>query len=686
MALDFTPQDIASGFQSQDSLDENFDNIQTALADGLSRSGSTPNAMGADLDMNSNRILNLPSATANGEPVTYAQWVASGTTVEFDGYLNEEQTATAGQTTFTTSNAYTPGLGALRVYINGVYQASSAYTETDANTVTFSEGLEVGDKVAFVISSFTSASSTGANNITYSPAGASAVDSNVQTKLREFVSVKDFGAVGDGVTDDTTAIQNAINSLGVLGGTVFLLSKRYSVSNITLKENVRLSGSGYSDQDEGNDYTYDTYSGSTLIVNGTVTLNDGAQLDNITMLSSAISGYSVPTTDGEADTLVASYSGTAITPSGTGCVIKDLKVLGFAYVTASPGVGNRHYYENIRFDCTNGITCGGGSDVTRIFRCHGWPYLTGELGLSSSVNYRSGIAFSIEGNSDRWAIFNCYEYGYETGYKISGSSGNLALYNKLIDCSADSGAIGSSGTSVGFYLSGYVGQSSIIGCQSTGYDTNFISNTVGANTGGGERLNVHTLLNCQFSLAASTFAQVANGYVSFLQCSFYSGSTSTICIDWDSQDGGIVAHCTFEEMYSSSGSGSIIAFASTAADNNVVRVHNYQHSGIHADNRFVDNKDVASHTVQDISGAGAVDIISEITHIVTTGANAYTLADGYNGQKKHIVMQSDGGAGTLTPSNLANGTTITFDDVGDSAFLLFTNSAWHFMGGTATLA
>ena len=90
--------------------------------------------------------------------------------------------------------------------------------------------------------------------------------------------------------------------------------------------------------------------------------------------------------------------------------------------------------------------------------------------------------------------------------------------------------------------------------------------------------------------------------------------------------------------------------------------------------------------VQTLSGPGAVDITSQITHIVTTGADALTLADGLEGQHKTIIMKTDGGDGTLTPSNLGNGTTITFNDVGDSANLIFTNAAWHFMGGSATLA
>jgi len=93
-----------------------------------------------------------------------------------------------------------------------------------------------------------------------------------------------------------------------------------------------------------------------------------------------------------------------------------------------------------------------------------------------------------------------------------------------------------------------------------------------------------------------------------------------------------------------------------------------------------------SGTPQTLTDAGAVNLTTSTTWVVTTGAAALTLADGSEGQRKFIVMKTDGGAATLTPTNLGNGTTITFDDVGDSADLLFTNDAWHFMGGTATLA
>jgi len=88
-------------------------------------------------------------------------------------------------------------------------------------------------------------------------------------------------------------------------------------------------------------------------------------------------------------------------------------------------------------------------------------------------------------------------------------------------------------------------------------------------------------------------------------------------------------------------------------------------------------------TVQALSGAGAVSLNTLHTALTTTGAQAQTLANGVNGQIKTITMVADGGDGTLTPATFANGSTITFNDVGDSVMLIYnTTGGWALISNT----
>ena len=82
-------------------------------------------------------------------------------------------------------------------------------------------------------------------------------------------------------------------------------------------------------------------------------------------------------------------------------------------------------------------------------------------------------------------------------------------------------------------------------------------------------------------------------------------------------------------------------------------------------------------SVQTLSGAGAIDVVTGVTEVTTTGADALTLANGVVGQIKIIVMKADGGDGTITPATFAGGTTITMNDVGDSVMLTYaTTIGW----------
>ena len=77
------------------------------------------------------------------------------------------------------------------------------------------------------------------------------------------------------------------------------------------------------------------------------------------------------------------------------------------------------------------------------------------------------------------------------------------------------------------------------------------------------------------------------------------------------------------------------------------------------------------------TGAGAIPLDATLVAVVTTGTDALTLADGVAGQILILTMTTDGGDGTLTPTNLAGGTTITFNDVGDTVILAFDGTNWN---------
>ena len=86
---------------------------------------------------------------------------------------------------------------------------------------------------------------------------------------------------------------------------------------------------------------------------------------------------------------------------------------------------------------------------------------------------------------------------------------------------------------------------------------------------------------------------------------------------------------------------------------------------------------------QSLTGAGAANVTSAVTAFTTntdnSGNNAVTLAAGTTGQIKILytkVESSSGQTSVVTPAAFANGTTITFDAVGDAAILYYNGSTW----------
>jgi parallel beta-helix repeat protein len=170
---------------------------------------------------------NIYIGIANLDPITNPLQV----------YYDEGLTITASQP-LKTSGGY--------VYRNGTP------TQIYVNATDFS--ITVNDSKDLFVYSFPEATGigVGAANIEYDPPFTGAVTSGytVADKLSQTVSVKDFGAVGDGIVNDTAAIQDAIDSLPSYGGSVYVPSGVYNVSGLYLdgtsgtKTGVTLFGDG----------------------------------------------------------------------------------------------------------------------------------------------------------------------------------------------------------------------------------------------------------------------------------------------------------------------------------------------------------------------------------------------------------------------------------------------------------
>lgn len=161
-------------------------------------------------------------------------------------YTNQQEivTATAGQTVFNLGISYQPATNSLSVFVDGVNQygpgAQYSYVETDSNTVTFNSGLHVGAEVKFTTTQQQGAGAVDASQVTYDPPFTGSVATNVEAKLAQTVSVKDFGAVGDGVTNDTAAVQAAVNA----ADSVYFPAGTYLCDTVTLHDNSSLYGDG----------------------------------------------------------------------------------------------------------------------------------------------------------------------------------------------------------------------------------------------------------------------------------------------------------------------------------------------------------------------------------------------------------------------------------------------------------
>ena len=197
------------------------------------------------LPLKDTRATKMLGFDADGDPVmsgsTMTDIDASVAAAFAGGVLasSYQFTGTGSQVAFTITGGVTaiPNAQALIITIDGVTQHTDTYT-TSAAVVTFSTAPPLNADIQIRYNAYLG-TATDAASATYNQGGTGASSRTVENKLQESVSVKDFGAVGDGVTDDTAAIQAAIDDI-TSNQTLDLEQGEYLVSglNIGAKTNI----------------------------------------------------------------------------------------------------------------------------------------------------------------------------------------------------------------------------------------------------------------------------------------------------------------------------------------------------------------------------------------------------------------------------------------------------------------
>lgn len=130
-------------------------------------------------------------------------------------------------------------------YVSRNGSPSKVYVNAENFSITVK--TSVGQLVWSSIVQNSLAASTGSSLIGFIAAGTGAVARTAQDKMREFVSVKDFGAVGDGVTDDGPAVQLAIDEMASRGRGTIVFPAGYSYfmnTQVNVYDNLTVVGYG----------------------------------------------------------------------------------------------------------------------------------------------------------------------------------------------------------------------------------------------------------------------------------------------------------------------------------------------------------------------------------------------------------------------------------------------------------
>lgn len=200
---------------------------------------------GTDFNAANKKIVNLATPTASLD-ATNKNYVDDRVTLSasnLNAFDKSTHTGDNTETEFTLSfTSQTDTDEAYLVTIDGVVQTpTTAYgVNSTTNKITFTSAPPTSANIVVVPIGMTT-DLTESLALGVVTATGSTTARKLTERFADVANVLDYGAVADGATDDTTAIQAAINSSSSI---VYIPAGTYAVTSLDLKSNVKIYGDG----------------------------------------------------------------------------------------------------------------------------------------------------------------------------------------------------------------------------------------------------------------------------------------------------------------------------------------------------------------------------------------------------------------------------------------------------------
>jgi Pectate lyase superfamily protein/Right handed beta helix region len=244
-------------------------------------------------------------------------------------------TGTGSQTAFSLPVTVSGGTKSLVVSVDGAVQGQTAYS-VSGSTLTFTVAPPY--LAAIDVRVIGAASPSAAD---FLASGTGAVARSYLSKGRDVISVKDFGAAGNGTTDDTVALQAAITAAQTAVSQVYIPAGTYLTNSLSITAPVSVIGAGKA------------ISILKLKTNGTTHLLTITSAADVTLEGFTVDGNKA---NQSATKHNIALSSTCARTRISNVVSKNASIDGIYLVTGDTG-----QYENLEvYDCDrNGIYIGG---------------------------------------------------------------------------------------------------------------------------------------------------------------------------------------------------------------------------------------------------------------------------------------------------------------------------------------